>query len=136
MGNGMTIEVSENGGDVPVTIFNIKGDIDAKTYEQLVQRAEEAYGSGTRNLVIDLSGVKFMSSAGLRAVNAIFTMLREQNPSEEGQTVAEGLRKGTYKSPHLKLVCPSSAVKRTLTMGGFDMFIDFYDDLQKAVNSF
>jgi hypothetical protein len=40
------------------------------------------------------------------------------------------------KSPHLKLLNPPPALRRVLQIAGFDVFIDIFDDLQTAIDSF
>lgn len=64
----MEIADSQEHGRVPVPVFHIKGDLSAATYKQLEKQAQEAIQSGTRNLLLALAGVPYMSSAGLRAI--------------------------------------------------------------------
>jgi hypothetical protein len=50
--------------------------------------------------------------------------------------VRKGLTDGTFKSPHLKLLSPDKNVTQVLSMAGFDMFLEIYNNLKKAVASF
>lgn len=134
--NGMSINVSSEMGSVPVTIFYIKGDIDSKTYEQLQAQADEAYQAGMRNLVLDLSEVNYVSSAGIRAINHIYKLLRTQAPSESDEAVKKGILDGSFKSPHLKLLNPKPDVSKVLKMTGVDMYIEVYRSQKDAVASF
>ena len=118
--------------NVPVTIFHIEGDIDTNTFQILQDQAKEAHQAGTNYLLLDLSGVKFVSSAGFRALHATYIMLRETSPD----AVGKGLMDGTYKSRHLKLLHPSPNVLMALKTAGFDMYIESFDDLKKALESF
>jgi hypothetical protein len=117
-------------------LFSVHGDIDANTYDQLQAKAEEYYKSGTRYLLLDLSSVRYISSAGIRALHGLFTLLRTDDLQESDDAVRKGVRDGTYKSPHLKLLNPSDGVSRILTMSGYDMVLDVHKDLQEAIDSF
>lgn len=44
------------------------GELDVATVELVEQRIEEALDGGVRRLVLDLSGLTFLASAGLRLV--------------------------------------------------------------------
>lgn len=124
-------------GRVPITIFQLKGEVDVYTYEQLVDLAEDAVDNGTRNILLDLSDVDYIASAGLRAIHQIYTLLRDRCADEESdEAVRRGLLDGTYKSPHLKLLNPSPVVEKVLKMGGFDMYLESYKDIDAAVASF
>lgn len=132
----LQITVSEEQGRTPVTIFQLNGDIDANSFELLETQARQAYQGGTRNLLLDFSKVRYISSAGLRTLHIIFMMLRGNTPSESDETIKQGLRDGTFKSPHLKLLNPSPAVLETLSLMGFDMFLEIHHNLKDAIASF
>lgn len=132
----MEIHLTQEQGRVAVTVFHIKGEINAETYAQLQVKAREAYAGGARDLVLDLSGVSYISSAGIRALNDIFTLLRGDTPEESGEAIRKGISDGTFKSPHLKLVNPSKQVRSTISMTGLDMFIEIHAQLKDAVASF
>jgi anti-anti-sigma factor len=136
MSTGMSINVESMQGRVPVTVLHIKGDIDGNTYEQLQAQANEAYQSGSRHILLDLSEVPYISSAGIRALHYIFNLLRT-DPAKEGEdTIRQGVRDGTFKSPHLKLLNPNAGVSRVLGMSGYDMFLEIHQNLKEAINSF
>ena len=132
----MDIMVSHEQGRVPVTVFHVKGDIDGGSYLQLQTKAHEAFDNGAHNLVIDLTGVRFMSSAGIRMINDIFKLLRTDAPGESDEAMRQGLKDGTFKSPHLKLVNPTRNVLDVLKMAGIDMFVEVHRDLKEAMASF
>ena len=131
----MEIVVSHEVGRVPVTVFHVKGEISAEDFEQLEQQAQDVFEAGTHNLVLDLTDVAFISSSGLRAIHYIFTLLHSNSP-EDAKSMRKGILAGTYRSPHLKLVNASHNVSRALHSAGYDMFLETYPDLQKAIASF
>ena len=132
----MNVTVSQEQANVPVTVLTIEGAIAADSYEQLQKQAKEAYDAGTRYMLLDLSKVDFVSSSGLRAIHQIFLMLSVRGSEEEQKAVQEGVRKGTYKSPYLKLANPSRDVQNVLNMAGFDMFLAIYPDRKAALAEF
>lgn len=132
----LQITISEQQGRVPVTIFQLNGAIDANSFDLLKNQARQAFEAGARNLLLDLSKVSYISSAGLSTVHVIFMMLRGDTPTESDETIKQGLRDGTFKSPHLKLLNPSPAVLETLSLMGFDMFLEIHHNLKEAIASF
>lgn len=117
----------------PVTVLQVKGDLSGS--EPLESEAKTAFAGGTRDIVLDLSQVPFISSAGLRVIHAIYMLLRSVDPEDE-ETAARGIARGTYKSPHLKLVKPSKNGLKALTTAGYDLFLEIHDTIPKAVASF
>ncbi len=132
----MQIVISHQKGRVPVTVFHVQGEVTAGSYEQLQQQAEAAVQGGARHLLLDLSDVTFFSSSGLRAMHHIFTLLRTDEPQDSDAAVRQGLKAGTYRSAHLKLLKPSRPALQALKEAGFDMFLEVHSDLQEAVDSF
>ena len=89
-----------------------------------------------RDLLLDLTAVPYMSSQGLRALHTIYTLLRTDAPNESDEAVKQGIRAGTFSSPHLKLLNPSPKVVEVLHLTGYDMFIDSYRDRDAAIAAF
>ena len=129
----MDISSWQESGQIPVTILQLKGDL--LTEEQLVDKAQAIFQEGARDIILDLGGVPYISSAGLRAIHVIYMLLRSADPQDE-ETAVRGIARGTYKSPHLKLVKPSRNGLKALTTSGYDLFLDIHDSIPKAVASF
>lgn len=136
MNTKLTISVSHQKRPVAITIFHLKGEVDASTYQQLEGQAQQAYEAGTRDLIVDLRQVSYLGSAGLRALHTIFNLLRSQAPAESDEAMKKGLRDGTFKSPHLKLIGPSPTILETIKTAGLDMYLEIYPQLQEALASF
>jgi anti-sigma B factor antagonist len=136
MSSGLIVDVSVEQGRIPVTVIHLKGEVNTNTYDQLQTHADQAYANGMCNMVLDLQDVPYVSSAGLRALHHIFTLLRSNAPAETDEAMSKGLRDGTFKSPHLKLAAPNVAVRELLKVSGFDMYLDIYRNVKDAVASF
>ncbi len=132
----MEITAAQHTGRVPVTVFYIKGDIDSTTYQLAQAQIEQAVQGGARDLVLDLSGVRYLSSAGIRMLSHLFNLLRGNLPQESDAAMKQGIRDGTFKSPHLKLASPTPRVVEVLRMSGLDMMIESYRSVPEAVASF
>ena len=130
----MNIEVSQEQARVPVTILRVDGAL--TTEEELEGAAQKEMDAGARNLIIDLAGVPYMATAGLRALHSIYEALRELEPEQSAGDVRKGISSGTYASAHLKLLKPTKHTLETLRTAGYDMFLEIYDDRKKALASF
>ena len=134
----MEIKVSTENGRVPVTVIHVDGNIDSNTADAFRAKADELIRDGTRYILVDLSHVPFVSSAGLRILHSIFNQLRSLNPDSNlsDEEVKKGISANTYKSPHLKLLNPSKETKSTFELSGFDMYIEVFTDFKTALASF
>jgi hypothetical protein len=130
----MEIAVSHEQGRVPITVLKVTGSLISS--DDLERMARREIDSGTQYMLVDLAGVPFMATAGLRALHAMFTMLRAKVRSEENAAVKQGIAAGTYASPHLKLLNPTKHVAESLKLAGYDMFLEIYHDRAKAIASF
>ncbi|HUS62427.1 MAG TPA: STAS domain-containing protein [Acidimicrobiales bacterium] len=84
----------------------VRGEIDLQTGPALQQALDEVIRSGTGDVVVDLSGVEFMDSAGLNVLVRAVKQLIEQDRC-------------------LVLHAPTPAVRRILTLGGADTFVRY-----------
>ncbi|HET7375339.1 MAG TPA: STAS domain-containing protein [Anaerolineae bacterium] len=132
----MEITVKQEQGRRPISVIHVKGDIDSNTYQQLQTEIDKSVTAGIHYMLLDLSGVPFMSSAGIRVLNHTFNELRGTLPQESDEAMKKGLRDGTFKSPHLKLLNPSPRVLEVLKMSGVDMFLEIHQDLTEAIASY
>jgi anti-anti-sigma regulatory factor len=132
----MDISVSTEKGRVEVTVVHVDGNIDSSSYEDFEKRVQGLIEAGARYVLIDLSHVAFMSSAGLRALNSLFSRLRILAPDGTEEEVKQGIRDGSYHSKHIKLLNPNKDVHQVLEMSGFDMYLEIHKELKEAVDSF
>lgn len=136
----MNISFSKAVGRVQVTVLRVEGQLDGQSFMQLIDKAKELYKEGARDLLIDLTDLTYISSAGLVALHSIALLVRgEELPDTEagwsayrsmGKTSAAGVQE------HIKLLNPRPEVKSVLEMVGFDRVFSIFTDLDEAVKSF
>lgn len=131
----MDVTVSQENARVPVTILHVDGKTDSASAATLQEKAMEIIDGGARYLIFDLSKVPYMSSAGLRVLQAVFDKLRSLSSGESDKETARKVTDGSYQFPHLKIVNPTPEVMEVLKMSGFDMLISIEKDLKKALDS-
>ena len=125
----MEISVSQEQGRVPVTVLGIKGEINAETSDQFLATVRQAYASGARDLLLDLSQVTYISSWGIRALSEVYSLLRDEGGDE--LPVSAGVA-----SKHLKLLTPTQQVRLVLETAGLDIYLESFTDRKRAVASF
>lgn len=128
----LTITASQIQGEVPVTILHLSGHLHGTTERDLLDRARQAQEDGSKYLLLDLSGVEVLTSAGLRAIHNIFNLYTPRSDRDVMRQHGEE----PYKSPYLKLVCPNPDVYYVLNIAGFLQNILIYNNMEEAANSF
>jgi anti-anti-sigma factor len=134
----MEFKVSTNNGRVPITIVHLTGNLDSYTSNEFQAKVEELIKRGARHILVDLTNVPFVSSAGFRVLNSVFNQLRSLHPDSNlsKEDIHKGISEGTYTSPHLKLLNLSTEAKHAFETAGFDMYIEAFTDLKTAVAAF
>ena len=128
----LNITASQIQGDVPVTILHLRGHLHGTTESELLDRARQAVEDGSKYLLLDLSEVEVLTSAGLRAIHNIFNLYTPQSD----RSVIKQHGDEPYKSPYFKLVCPNPNVYYVLNISGFLQNILIYNNMEEAVSSF
>ena len=100
-----------------ISIVSIAGSIDAVTADQITGCIDERISSGEKHLLLDLSEVEFMSSAGLRVILSALKETRQQG----GDLYLAGAQGG---------------VDRVLKMSGFSKILKTYDSVDNAIAQF
>ena len=135
----MEISVTQENGKVPVSVVHLKGELDASNYLELVNTAQALYSAGARSLLLDLTDLAYISSAGLASLHIIIKMFRDEkvDPGDVWDTFKEVDRdRESSLQKHVKLLNPSPEVDNVLDMLGFKQFFEIYTDLEEAIGSF
>ncbi len=136
----MNISVSQAQGKTPVSVIKLDGQLDGQSYQELIAKAQELHSAGTRDFLLDLSDLTYISSAGLVALHSVALLSRgEALPDTEGgwsayRSMGRSSEAGVQK--HVKLLNPRSEVLGVLDMVGFGNVFEVYTNLDDAVNSF
>jgi len=100
-----------------VTIIEIKGDIDGQTASTLQEQILPVIGS-TPKILLNMTGVSFMSSAGLRTLLVLHRKAGEQTIDE--------------KNIKIILVGLSEEIRDTMSITGFLDFFTLCETLDEA----
>jgi len=128
----LTITTSQVQGDVSVTVLHLSGHLHGATEKELLDRAQQSHEDGTRHLLLDLSNLEVLSSAGLRAIQNVFKLFTP--PGDVDAIRQHGAE--PYKSPYLKMVCPNPQIYYVLNITGFLQNIPIFNNMEEAVKSF
>lgn len=136
----MEISVSKQSGRVDVTVLSLSGQLDGQTYQELIQKAREVHAEGAHDILLDLSSLTYISSAGLVAIHTMALLLRGEvlPDSEDGWASIKSVKKNSDggMETHLKLLNPRPEVRNVFEMVGFDRAFEIYNELEAAVKSF
>ena len=100
-----------------VDLVTVHGRIDSSNATQFEGSLKELTGNGRHNLVLNLAGVSYMSSAGLRSL-------------------VSTLKECKKRSGDMRLASPSERVAEVLKLAGLDSLFFVYEDDTAAVGSF
>lgn len=135
----MNMIISQEQGKVSVTVIHIQGKLDGSNYKDLIAKAQELYQGGAQDMLIDLSEVDFMSSAGMVALHSVAKLLKGQKlGDEEGWSLLHSIdrERGSGTQKQLKLLSPQPRVAQALEIAGFTQLFEIYQDLKLAVASY
>jgi anti-anti-sigma factor len=122
MNSDLTISSEQMQADVPVTVFHLRGWLDAQSEEQLLTAARTAYDGGARYLLIDMRDLDTLTSAGMRALQKVYQIF---TPKEDH-----------FKVAHLKLCNAPPQIYNVLGITGFLQNIPMYESTDAALQSF
>ena len=125
---------------VPVTILRLQGDVDGSNYRQVIDRVKALYEAGARHLLIDLSGVPYMSSAGLIALHSA-SLLFQKQPLPDAEYGWRAIRalgevEQVGRQPFVKLLKLQPRVAGVLGQTGMLPYFETFDDEAAALASF
>lgn len=107
---------------VMVTVFHLGGWLDAQSEPQLLESARIAYDQGSRYLLMDMSDIDTLTSAGMRAIQKVYQMY---TPKEDFS-----------KIEHLKLCNAQPQIYNVLGITGFLQNIPMYESQEDALDAF
>ncbi|NWF65057.1 MAG: STAS domain-containing protein [Chloroflexi bacterium] len=121
---------------VPVTIITISGDIDSSNFQTFQAYVDDQLAKGMQYALFNFQDLKRISSAGLRVIHTLFNKLRELHQDVNDDELRRKMSAGEYKSPYLKLTNLIPHVIDVFRLGGFDIYLEFFEDENTALHSF
>jgi len=122
MDSDLKITSEQVQASVPVTVFYLRGWLDSQSEEQLLETARLAYDEGARYLLINMSDLDTLTSAGMRALQKVYQIF---TPKEDH-----------FKVAHLKLCNAPPQIYNVLGITGFLQNIPMYESMDTALDSF
>ena len=122
MNSDLRISSENIQADVPVTVFRLRGWLDAQSEEQLLEAARIAYDDGARYLLIDMIDLDTLTSAGMRALQKVYQIFTPRGDQ--------------FKMAHLKLCNAPPQIYNVLGITGFLQNIPMYESQAAALQSF
>lgn len=122
MNSDLKISSEQIQADVPVTVFHLRGWLDAQSEEQLLGESRTEYEGGARYLLIDMGELDTLTSAGMRAIQKVYQMF---TPKED-----------RFKAARVKLCNAPPQIYNVLGVTGFLQTIPMYESLDAALGSF
>ena len=100
-----------------VTVFVPEGRIDTQAATDMDQALQAAVSAGKHNMVVDMSGVDYISSAGLRALAAVLVKCRDEGGD-------------------MKIAALNERVTRVFNIIGFDLLMSLHGTTDAAIADF
>jgi anti-anti-sigma factor len=122
MNSDLKIVTEQMQAGVPVTVFYLRGWLDSQSEEQLLETARLAHDEGARYLLINMSDLDTLTSAGMRALQKVYQIF---TPKEDH-----------FKVAHLKLCNAPPQIYNVLGITGFLQNIPMYESMDTALASF
>ena len=122
MDSDLKITSEQIEADIPVTVLHLRGWLDAQSETQLLETARTVYDSGARYLLIDMSDLDTLTSAGMRALQKVYQIF---TPKED-----------RFKVAHLKLCNAPPQIYNVLGLTGFLQNIPMYESTDAALQTF
>ena len=136
----MKFTITKTEMPVSITILRLEGILDGANYKSLIKESQNVFEGGARDLILDLSQLDFISSAGLAALHMVALLFRGETDTgkSDGWDAFHSIDRDRDNGiqEHVKLLSPSEQVRRVLEMTGFDRLFEISTDLQQATASF
>jgi anti-anti-sigma factor len=134
------ISFSQNQDSPDIGVLKLQGALDGASYEYFITEAQKLYDTGIRNLLLDMSDLTFLSSAGIAALHRIARVFRGEDRAimEEGWSAIHSISKDQNSSAqeHIKLLNPGENILAVLDTVGLQAFFEVFTDIHPAMASF
>ncbi|ACL02752.1 MULTISPECIES: STAS domain-containing protein [Desulfatibacillum] len=107
--------IEEKSNDIAV--FKLNGSLDSNTSPAFEEKVVAIIEGGTSKIIVDFSGLDYISSAGLRVLNLASVKLKPSNGN-------------------LVLCCLQDYVREVFEIAGFDQFLPIVATMEDATAKF
>ena len=125
---------------VPITVLHLHGALDGSSYETLVEAARAEIEGGARRMIIDLTGVDAVTTAGVIGLYTVGTLLEGGSLDDlEGYAVMDEMRKAIDRSDTfvgLYLAAPNEKVAHALSATSIDQLARTLPSVEEAISAF
>ncbi|MBI1854978.1 MAG: STAS domain-containing protein [Chloroflexi bacterium] len=122
MGTDFKLTTEQAQGKVPVTIIHLGGWLDTKSEGQMVDAVQKAKDNGAKFVLLELSNMDTITSAGIRSMQKAYQILTPKD--------------NAYKTAYLKLCNAPAQIYQVLGITGFLANVPMYESMQDAIDSF
>jgi hypothetical protein len=135
----LTLVATQPDPQAEITVLEVKGVLDRRTFEAFIARAADLYAQGCRGLIVDLRGTTRIELAGRFALHNIARLYSGEallNP-EGGWKELHGAATAVTAamSERVKLLAPPT-VAGAIQQDSFCDFLEVYTDLVSAIAAF
>jgi len=95
------------------TVLAARGEIDIAAVPTFRDHLRRLVDDGSTSIVIDLSDVRFIDSAGLRVL-------------------VDGLTRARRRDADMRIACPSASLRRTFEISGLDKVMNVHESVEDA----
>ncbi|MBN1890253.1 MAG: STAS domain-containing protein [Thermoflexales bacterium] len=100
-----------------VSLLTVSGRVDSNTAPDFDKALQALISAGRPQIVVDMKGVEYLSSAGLRAL-------------------VSAAKAAKHSGGDVRIAQPSQRVKEVMGLAGLTAIFIIYDELVEAVGSF
>ena len=118
----VTTEQVQQPGKEPITVFNLRGWLDAQSETSFLSAAQEAHTLGSHKIIIHMEELAMLTSAGIRILQKIHKLYSTSETSTQ--------------PAFMKLCSAQPQVYHALSLTGFLHTAPMYENLQSAIASF
>lgn len=123
-----------------VAVMQLTGNVDASNYTEVIDRAQQVYDDGARNLLIDMGKVEYVSSAGLMALHTVIRIFMGHsiNSKDGGRPIFRSVnpQQDLAGRDRVKLLAPQPAVAQVLDVTGLKQLLQVFTSFDEALRSF
>jgi anti-anti-sigma factor len=110
------VEISTYTHENEVKVLEVKGEVDAHTAKVLDKTLMDLLGQGKPRIVMDVSEMSFISSAGIRAI-------------------LYAHREAVQLGGEVRIAGPTDKIHRILEIAGFKELLKITDELQESIKN-